>query len=127
MCIRDRPRTEYGVTASLYLTAPRHRGDLAGVLLDLDEPQSALQVALSGSVVAVPHGRYGLAIRFSDTARELPTPYHLTLADLELDLGATASASGAVHSLFTNPRVCPSGGWPISVAVQSGHVSRTFT
>jgi hypothetical protein len=120
------PRTEYGVTASLYLTAPGHRGDLAGVLLDLDEPQSALQVALSGSVVAVPQGRYGLELRFTNTARELPSTYSLTVADLEMDLGAMAYKSGRLRSLFTNPSVCSGGGWPIAVAVQSGRVRRAF-
>jgi hypothetical protein len=121
------PRTEYPVTASLYLGPPRHRGDLAAVLLDLDQNQSSLQVALLGSVVRIPQGTYGLGLRFSDTARELPSPYHLTLADLDLNLGSTPYASGLVHSLFTNPGVCPRGGWPIAVAVQSGHARRTFT
>lgn len=120
------PRTEYRVIASLYLTAPRHRGDLAGVLLDLDEPQSALQVALSGSVVAVRHGSYGLVLRFTNTARELPSTYSLTVADLEMDLGATAYKAGRLHSLFTNPSVCPRGGWPIAVTVQSGRARRAF-
>jgi hypothetical protein len=97
------------------------------VLLDLDQNQSSLQVALLGSVVRIPQGTYGLRLRFSDTARELPSPYHLTLADLDLNLGSTPYASGLVHSLFTNPGVCPRGGWPIAVAVQSGHARRAFT
>ncbi|MGH2866952.1 MAG: hypothetical protein ACRDNK_05205 [Solirubrobacteraceae bacterium] len=121
------PRTEYPITASLYLSPPRQRGDLAGVLLDLDENQSALQVALPGSVITRPRGRYGLGLRFSDTASELPARYHLTLADLDLDLGSSAYASGRHHNLFTNPRTCPRGGWPIAVAVRSGYVRRTFT
>ncbi len=121
------PRTGYPITASLYLSPPRHRGDLAGVLLDLDENQSSLQVALVGSVVTLPYGRYGVGLRFSDTARELPSHYHLTLADLDLGLGASAVASGIPHNLFTNPRTCPRGGWPAAVAVASGHVRRTLT
>ncbi|MGI9183413.1 MAG: hypothetical protein ACR2GZ_00390 [Solirubrobacteraceae bacterium] len=120
------PRTEYPVTASLYLGALGHPGDLAEVLLDLDESQSSLQVALAGSVVTLAHGRYGVGLRFSDTARELPSYYHLTLADLDLGLGSSAPASGP-HSLFTNPRTCSRGGWPLAVAVASGHVRRTFT
>lgn len=119
------PRTEYPVNASLYLTAPRDRGDLAGVLLDLDQQQSALQVALPGSVV-VAHGRYGLGLRFADTARELPSGYHLTVPDLDLEVGATTLVSGRLRSLLTNPSVCPSGGWPIAVSVQSGRVRGAF-
>jgi hypothetical protein len=121
------PRTEYPITASLYLTPRRHRGDLAGVLLDLDQNQSSLQVALPGSVVTLAHGRYGVGLRFSDTAGELPSGYHLTLTDLALDLGSSAYASGLPHNLFTNPRTCPRGGWPVAVAVVSGHVRRTVT
>lgn len=121
------PRTEYAVSASLYLSPPRRPGDLAAVLLDLDQAQSSLQVALLGSVERIRRGAYGLALRFADTARELPAVYHLTLADLDFGLGATSSATGSVHSLFTNPRKCQRGGWPVSMAIRSGHVRRAFT
>ncbi len=120
------PRTEYAVTVALYLTPAQRRGDPAGVLLDLDEPQSSLAVALRGRVVRIPRGTYGVALRFSNTARELPSGFNLTLARLQAQVGSGVTTGGRFHSLFTNPRACPSGGWPMAVVVDSGHRTRTF-
>jgi hypothetical protein len=120
------PRTEYAVAVAVYLTPAQRRGDPAGVLLDLDEPQSSLDVALIGRVVRIPRGTYGLALRFSNTARELPSGFNLTLARLQAQLGSGVATGGRFHSLFTNPAACPRGGWPMAVVVDSGHRTRTF-
>jgi len=120
------PRTEYAVAVALYLTPAQRPGDPAGVLLDLDEPQSSLDVALLGRVVRIPRGTYGLALRFSNTARELPSGFNLTLGRLQAQLGSGVATEGRFHSLFTNPAACPPGGWPMAVVVDSGHRTRTF-
>jgi hypothetical protein len=121
------PRTQYPVKVAVYLTsAPRH-GDLAGMLLDVDEPQSQLSVSLLGHVARVRSGAYGLRLQFSADGREHPGGYALTLSQLQLDLAARRSgAGGATYNLLTNPRSCSRAGWPLLLTVSSASSTQSF-
>ena len=45
------PRTTYEISTQMYLTAPTHRGDIAGLALDLTQEQSQLHAVLQGRVI----------------------------------------------------------------------------
>jgi hypothetical protein len=114
------PRTSYGVKIAVYLTAAVHHSDLAGMLLDIDEPQSQLSVVLLGDVTRVKGGPYGLRIHFSAVGRAHPDGYELTLSQLQLDLDAhRRGARGHNYNLLTDPQPCSRAGWPLLVAISS--------
>jgi hypothetical protein len=110
------PRTPYAVSATFYLAKPRHSGDIAGLVLDLYEAQSKLHATVLGRVVALGHGPYGMALRFSHSDTELPSGYDLSLLQLTTVLQAHRSA----HDLLTNPGSCTRRGWPVQVLIESG-------
>lgn len=121
------PRTEYNVKLAVYLTAPVQRGDLAGMLLDVDEPQSQLSVSLLGDVTRVRSGRYGLRVRFTAGGSTHPHGYQLTLAQLTLDLFAQRhTAGGITYNLLTNPRSCTRSGWPLQLTISSSGRTHVF-
>jgi hypothetical protein len=110
------PRTPYAVGATFYLAKPRHPGDIAGLVLDLYEPESQLHATILGRVVALGNGPYGVALRFSQTATELPSGYDLSL----LQLSSVLQAQRSVDNLLTNPDSCPRHGWPVQLLFESG-------
>ena len=121
------PRTTYHVTIAVYLTAAPRHGELAGMLFDVDEPQSQLSVSLLGDVTYSKSGPFGVRMRFSSRGLEHPVEYELTLSKLQLDLGAhRAGATGAAYTLLTNPRSCTGPGWPLLLTVTSGADTRSF-
>jgi hypothetical protein len=117
------PRTTYAVGATFYLAAPRHAGDVAGLVLDLYETESKLHATMLGRVVPLRHGRYGLALRFSNTDKELPSGYNLSLLGLTTLLKAERTVAGKAHrvtyNLLTNPNSCTKQGWPIQLLIDS--------
>jgi hypothetical protein len=114
------PRTTYAVAVALYLTAAPRHGNLAGMLLDVDEPQSHLSVSLLGDVTHVKSGPYGVRLRFSANGHEHPGGYELALSQLQLDLTARRTgAGGATYNLLTNPRSCSLAGWPLLLTISS--------
>lgn len=118
------PRTSYAVGATFYLAAKRHPGDVAGLVLDLYETESQLHATMFGRVVTLPHGPYGLALRFSHTDTELPSGYNLSLLELATLLQADRTVAVNQHSvtynLLTNPDSCTKHGWPIQLLIESG-------
>jgi hypothetical protein len=121
------PRTTYDVKVAVYLTAAPRHGDLAGMLFDVDEPQSQLSVSLLGSVTYSRSGPYGVRLRFSSDGHQHPGEYELTLSELQLALGARRTgATGAAYNLLTNPRSCTAPGWPLSLTVSSSAGPRSF-
>jgi hypothetical protein len=118
------PRTPYSVGAALYLAKARHPGDIAGLVLDLYEPESQLHATIFGRVVPLPHGLYGIALRFSDANTQLPSGYDLSLLTLTTLLEAHRTAVVNHHDvsydLLTNPGTCSRGGWPVQLRIRSG-------
>lgn len=118
------PRTSYAVQAAFYLAKPRHPGDIAGLVLDLYEPESQLHAAILGRVVPLAHGPYGLALRFSHTESELPSGYNLSLLRLTTVLQAHRTVSvnkrAVGYDMLTNPNSCPGHGWPVQLLIESG-------
>jgi hypothetical protein len=110
------PRTPYAVSATFYLAKPRHSGDIAGLVLDLYETESKLHATMLGRVMALGHGPYGIALRFSHTDTELPAGYDLSL----LQLTAVLQAHRSVYDLLTNPGSCKRRGWPVQLLIESG-------
>jgi hypothetical protein len=122
------PRTQYAVRATFYLSPRRHRGDLAGLVFDLYEPESTLHAVLLGRVVPLARGPYGLALRFSETASELPSSYQLTLVTLNTLLQAQRTiAPNHTYNLLTNPRSCARNGWPVQLSIGSARRALVFT
>jgi hypothetical protein len=124
------PRTRYAVGATFYLARPRHRGDLAGIVLDLYETESHLHATVLGRVVALTRGPYGIALRFSDTDAQLPSGYELSLMKLNMLLGAgrtvTVNGHPVTDDLLTNPGACHTRGWPVRLLVESAHRSTAY-
>jgi hypothetical protein len=124
------PRTPYAVTATFYLAHPRHRGDIAGLVLDLYESESQLHATVLGRVVPLAHGAYGIALRFSDTGAQLPSGYTLSLLQLTSLLQAHRAApvkrSTVGYDLLTNPSSCTGRGWPAQLRIQSGGRAQVY-
>jgi hypothetical protein len=121
------PRTQYAVGATFYLSPPRHPGDVAGLVFDMYEPESELQAILLGRVLPLAHGPYGLALRFSDTERELPSAYQLTLVNLQTLLQAQRTTTTSTYHLLTNPRSCARAGWPVRLSIESAAQTLVFS
>jgi hypothetical protein len=121
------PRTQYAVGATFYLSRPRHPGDLAGLVFDMYEPESKLHATLLGRVVPLRRGPYGLALRFSNTARELPSGYQLTLVNLQTLLEAQRTTTASTYHLLTNPKSCARAGWPVKLSIDSDAQTLVFT
>ena len=113
------PRTPYAVTVTFYLAKPRHRGDIAGLVLDLYEAESQLHATVLGRVVPIAHGAYGIALRFAGTDTQLPSGYTLSLLALSTLLQAHRTVSAVGYDLLTNPRSCPRHGWPVQLQIES--------
>jgi hypothetical protein len=118
------PRTPYSVGATIYLAKARHPGDIAGLVLDLYEPESQLHATIFGRVMALRHGPYGIALRFSGANTQLPSGYDLSLLALTTLLQARRTAvvnnHGVAYDLLTNPSACTRRGWPVQLRIRSG-------
>jgi hypothetical protein len=118
------PRTPYSVGATFYLAKARHPGDIAGLVLDLYETESQLHATIFGRVIALPHGPYGIALRFSAANTQLPSGYDLSLLALTTQLQAhrttVVNNHGVAYDLLTNPGACTREGWPVQLRIRSG-------
>jgi hypothetical protein len=118
------PRTPYRVRATFYLAKARHTGDIAGAVLDFYESESQLHATVLGRVVALAHGPYGVALRFSDIGGELPSGYTLSLLQLTTVLQAqrmvAVNKRTVTYDLLTNPGACSRRGWPVQLLIESG-------
>jgi hypothetical protein len=113
------PQTTYDVSTAVYLTAPTHRNDIAGVALDLTQSQSQLHAVILGRVVPLPTSSYSIALRFADASRTLSTNYDLNLRRLTLTLQASRTVSSHPYHLLTNPTPCTRRGWPLQLSITS--------
>jgi hypothetical protein len=113
------PQTTYDVSTAVYLTAPTHRNDIAGVALDLTQSQSQLHAVILGRVVPLPTSSYSIALRFADASRTLSTNYDLNLRRLTLTLQASRTVSSHAYHLLTNPTPCTRRGWPLQLSITS--------
>jgi hypothetical protein len=113
------PQTTYDVSTVVYLTPPTHRDDIAGVALDLTQPQSQLHAVILGRVVPLPTSSYSIALRFADASRALSTNYDLNLRRLALTLQASRTVSSHTYHLLTNPTPCTQRGWPLQLSITS--------
>ena len=100
------PQTTYDVSTAIYLTAPTHPNDIAGVALDLTQTQSQLHAVILGRVVPLPTSSYSIALRFADASKALSTNYDLNLRRLALTLQASRTVSSQTYHLLTNPTPC---------------------
>ena len=113
------PQTTYDVSTAVYLTAPTHRDDIAGVALDLTQAQSQLHAVILGRVVPLPTSSYSIALRFADASQTLSTNYDLNLRRLALTLQASRTVSSQTYHLLTNPTPCTRRGWPLQLSITS--------
>jgi hypothetical protein len=113
------PQTNYAVSAAMYLMAATHRGDIAGVALDLTETESQLHAVILGRVVPLPTSPYSIVLRFADAGRTLSSNYDLNLRRLALTLQATRTVSSQTYHLLTNTSPCTRRGWPLQLSVAS--------
>jgi hypothetical protein len=113
------PQTTYDVSAAVYLTAPTHPGDIAGLALDLTEAQSQLHAVILGRVVPLPRSSYSIVLRFADASRTLSSNYELNLRRLALTLQASRTVSSHTYHLLTNPTPCTQRGWPLQLSITS--------
>jgi hypothetical protein len=125
------PRTSYSVGSTFYLAKARHPGDIAGLVLDLYEPESQLHATMLGRVVPLKHGPYGLALRFSDTDTELPSGYDLSLLQLTTLIQAQRTvrggSGGVTYNLLTNPVSCTRRGWPVQLLIDSAGQAEVYS
>ncbi|HEX5195060.1 MAG TPA: hypothetical protein VFW09_19855 [Solirubrobacteraceae bacterium] len=113
------PRTSYDVTAAVYLTAPTHRGDIAGLALEIVQEQSQLHATLLGRVIPLRTSRYSIALRFADASRGLSRDYELILRQIALKLQAGRTVDSQTYHLLTNPTPCVKPGWPLQLSMTS--------
>jgi hypothetical protein len=113
------PQTTYDVSAAVYLTPPTHRGDIAGLALDLTQAQSQLHAVILGRVVPLLTTSYSVVLRFADASRALSTNYDLNVRRLALTLQASRTVSSHTYHLLTNPTPCTRPGWPLQLSITS--------
>jgi hypothetical protein len=113
------PQTTYDVSTAVYLTPPTHPDDIAGVALDLTQPQSQLHAVIFGRVVPLPTSSYSIALRFADASKALSTNYDLNVRRLALTLQASRTVSSQSYHLLTNATACTRRGWPLQLSITS--------
>lgn len=113
------PRTTYPVSAGIYLTAPTHRGDIAGLVLDLTEAQSQLHAVMYGRVIPLPTSPYTIALRFANASKSLSGGYDLIVRRMALTLQASRTIDSHTYHLLTNPTSCVRHGWPLRLSMSS--------
>jgi hypothetical protein len=94
-------------------------------VLAAHEPKSGLTFNLIGRMVRVQRGKYGLELRFADTAAELPSNITVQLHKVNVRFGAqrtvTVKTGGhrrrVSYHLLTNPPSCGRRGWPFLLTV----------
>ena len=87
----------------VYLAAPTHPGDVAGLVVSVHEPQSGFAASATGRVIRHRRGRFGYEDRFDLSGTQTPPPgVTITVNRVRLAVGAFRRG----HSLIANPRTC---------------------
>jgi hypothetical protein len=132
---------DFTASIDVFLAAPRQTGDVAGVVVQVSEPQSGQRFNGKGRIVPVGSGPFGSETRFdglSGDGGQLPPGVTVTLKRVQLRIGAKRTVKRKVtvrrngkrrravkrvrYSLLTNPRTC-TGSWPYRLRVE--YPSRT--
>ena len=129
----------------IFLAPAKRRGDIAGIEVQIFEPQSQYRTRARGRLIPISTGRFGSQLLFEDIAgQQTPAPAGLTVKvdRLRARVGATRLATitrterrrvrtrrGFVirhvrvtrrvrFNLITNPRTCLSAGWPYQIRTE---------
>ena len=127
---------DFTAKIDVFLTAPRERDDVAGVVLLVSEPQSGQRFNAKGRILKVAGGTFGSETRFeglSGGGGELPPGVTVRLNRVEMRVGASRVVRKRVtvrrngqrrrvikrvrYSFLTNPRTC-TGSWPYRLRVE---------
>jgi hypothetical protein len=119
------PPQELALDITFFITPKQRHSDISGLVLAAGQPGSPLTFDLIGRMVRVPRGRYGLELRFADTAAELPSNVTVQLHRVNVHFGTQRTATvgkGArrkrvTYHLLTNPPTCAHRGWPFLLTV----------
>lgn len=116
----------------VFLARPRVSGDLAGVVVEVREPQSGVRGSGHGRVIKLSSGQFGTEVRFDVSGGAGEPPAGVTSVEIDrvrLRVGArrtvrttrqTSRGPRTVrrrYSLITNPRTCR-GEWLIRVSAR---------
>lgn len=127
-------RQDFTATIDAFLAPPQQAGDIAAVVLQVQEPKSGQKGAATGRLVpAAADGQFGPELRFDDLGGSQPQypGVTITVDRITLQVGAkrTVVRKRRVrrhgrrvtvrkryrYSLLTNPRKCTQGSWPFRV------------
>ena len=134
---------DFTATIDVFLTAPRQQGDVAGVVVSVQEPQSNQRFNAKGRIRRLANSTFGSETRFEDLdagGGELPPGVTVKLNRVELRVGANRTVKRRVtvrrngkkrrvtkrirYTFLRNPRRC-TGSWPYRLNVE--YATRTDT
>ena len=121
----------YTATLGVFVTAERDAGDLAGLSIELREPETGTVVAVPGRVVRA--GRAGgPELRFEELSKAVPTPppgFEVRMKSFELSVGRKRTVTRRVrtksgrrkrvrttHAILTTPKTC-AGAWTATLVI----------
>jgi hypothetical protein len=126
----------YAFTAGVkvFLAPPPQAGDVAGVVMEVSEPQTGQRGSVTGRVVRTTEAPFGLELRFDDLDKVIPSFPDVTLSVDRVQLRAGAHRTVVRqrkvrrhgrrvtirrrhrYDLLTNPPTC-SGAWPFRLTI----------
>ena len=117
-------RQDFTAKIETFLAPRVRKGDIAGVVLQINEPQSGNKGSVTGRIVPVRGSKkFGVKLRFDD----FPEPPEYPGVTIAVDrITLLTGARRGRRSLLTNPAKCGSGhSWPFRVeAVYADHTDR---
>ena len=130
---------EYTATLGVFITEQRRDGDLAGLSLEIREPQNGVQVAVPGRVIKA--GRDGgPEVRFEGLSKAAPTPppgFTVRLKSFEMTVGRKRTVTKRVrtrsgkrrrvkrtYTVLRTPREC-GGTWSATLLIARADGSET--
>lgn len=100
-------RFDFEATVDAFLAPPLQPGDVAGVVLEVTEPQTGSRGTIAGRVVNVDNGPFGLAVRFDDlnTAQpQVPPATQVYIDHVHLDAEAHRTVTRMITKVRTVKR-----------------------
>ena len=125
---------DFTATIDVFLAPRRQVGDIAGVVVQIREPQSGQRFTVKGRIIPIAAGPFGSELRFEglDGGGELPPGVTVTLRRVQITAGAQRVVRRRVtvrrngmrrrvtrrfrYTLLRNPRTCTSP-WPYRLRV----------
>ena len=126
--------TDFTADIDVFLAPRRQAGDIAGVVVQVREPQSGERFSVKGRIIPLADGPFGSELRFEglDGGGQLPPGVTVTLRRVQLTAGARRVVRRRVtvrrggkrrrvtrrfrYTLLRNPRTCTSP-WPYRLRV----------